>query len=265
MVKAKSWKDMPEGKEKYGLYLASREWSVLKEAVKKRSGGVCERCRNYLSDAVHHLTYIRKYNERLEDLQDICNSCHNFTHGKSNFDPAGKKQLRFLGAEINSLYLAGKISGPTRWRDEIVPEWSTGKFSGYGEKSWPDLDLWLQPGDYKPLKFNGPWWLAEDPKHGIECTCEPHNDSSIPSNAVHAIKASDLVFAWIDSTDCFGTLWELGYASAINKHTAIAFRSDLDCREMWFIAQQCDWLHFGKSASECWKALLAGKPSMCFE
>lgn len=30
------WKKMPEGKEKYAAYLCSREWSVLKEAVKSQ-------------------------------------------------------------------------------------------------------------------------------------------------------------------------------------------------------------------------------------
>lgn len=82
-----NWQDIPDEREKYAAYLCSREWSVKKEAVHARAEGYCERCRRNKIDAVHHLNYLRKYNEELEDLQAICNPCHEFTHGKSNFDP----------------------------------------------------------------------------------------------------------------------------------------------------------------------------------
>lgn len=81
------WKAMPEGREKYQAYLCSREWSILKQAVHDRSGGECERCHTGSIEAVHHLTYARKYNERLEDLAGWCKACHEFTHGKSEYDP----------------------------------------------------------------------------------------------------------------------------------------------------------------------------------
>ena len=82
-----NWQAMDEGKEKYAAYLCSREWSVLKAAVHERARGRCERCEINKIDAVHHLTYARKYREDLDDLQAICNPCHEFVHGKSNFDP----------------------------------------------------------------------------------------------------------------------------------------------------------------------------------
>jgi hypothetical protein len=82
------WKDYEaDSPEKYARYLASREWGLLKQAVHRRAGGKCERCRRNKINAVHHLTYIRKYCERLEDLQAICNACHDFEHGRSNYDP----------------------------------------------------------------------------------------------------------------------------------------------------------------------------------
>jgi len=83
-----NWQDIEGDRERYAAYLCSREWSVLKAAVHERSGGVCERCRRNPVDAVHHLTYARKYSELLEDLQGICNPCHEFTHAKSDHDPA---------------------------------------------------------------------------------------------------------------------------------------------------------------------------------
>ena len=83
-----NWRDVENEKEKYAAYLCSREWSVLKEAVHKRAGGLCERCKVFPITAVHHLTYARKYAEQLEDLAGHCEHCHAFTHGKAEFDPA---------------------------------------------------------------------------------------------------------------------------------------------------------------------------------
>lgn len=72
----------------YHEYLASREWAILKNAVRERSGGVCERCGLAPHTQTHHLTYERLGNERLEDLQGVCRGCHEFLSAKSSFDPA---------------------------------------------------------------------------------------------------------------------------------------------------------------------------------
>jgi hypothetical protein len=81
------WQTMPESKAKYQAYLCSREWALLKEAVKERCGGICERCHANPMENVHHLTYERKYAELLTDLSGWCKGCHDFTHGKSDVDP----------------------------------------------------------------------------------------------------------------------------------------------------------------------------------
>jgi 5-methylcytosine-specific restriction endonuclease McrA len=72
----------------YHEYLASREWALLRERVRERSGGVCERCARNPMDAVHHLTYARVGRELLTDLQAICDPCHEFLSGKTDNDPA---------------------------------------------------------------------------------------------------------------------------------------------------------------------------------
>jgi hypothetical protein len=71
----------------YEGYLKSKEWKALCKAVKERCNNICERCNNHLVDDVHHLTYVRKYEERLEDLQGLCAGCHEFLHRKSGIDP----------------------------------------------------------------------------------------------------------------------------------------------------------------------------------
>jgi 5-methylcytosine-specific restriction endonuclease McrA len=73
--------------ERYQRYLCSREWAERRRTVLARCGGVCERCRHAAASHVHHLTYIRKYRERPEDLQALCEPCHEFTHGKRDDDP----------------------------------------------------------------------------------------------------------------------------------------------------------------------------------
>jgi len=81
------WRSISDDREKYQAYLCSREWAEKREAVRRRFNGRCERCSVLPMAACHHLTYARKYDEPLEDLQAICQPCHDFTHGKHWFDP----------------------------------------------------------------------------------------------------------------------------------------------------------------------------------
>lgn len=74
-------------REEYLEYLSSRVWKSKVAAVKKRCGNVCERCHKFLVDDVHHLTYERIHEERLEDLQGLCVGCHSFLHGNRGIDP----------------------------------------------------------------------------------------------------------------------------------------------------------------------------------
>ncbi len=76
-----------KNKTKYHRYLASRQWAILREAVRVRSCGTCERCRVGDHDATHHLTYESIYDECLDDLIGICQDCHDFLSGKSGGDP----------------------------------------------------------------------------------------------------------------------------------------------------------------------------------
>lgn len=77
-----------ESEFNYGRYLASREWALKKNAVRVRSGGICERCTIRPATQCHHKTYERIGREELTDLIDLCRQCHRFEHGKSQTDPA---------------------------------------------------------------------------------------------------------------------------------------------------------------------------------
>ena len=77
----------PTTNRRYREYLNSPEWKAKRKAVLKRSGGICERCRRYLVDEVHHLTYANVLDEPLEDLQGLYKPCHGFLHQESGVDP----------------------------------------------------------------------------------------------------------------------------------------------------------------------------------
>lgn len=78
----------------YQRYLASREWALKRETVKKRCKGKCERCHFGKYSQTHHLTYEHVGDERLEELQALCEPCHKFLSAKSDIDPAEERRVR---------------------------------------------------------------------------------------------------------------------------------------------------------------------------
>src|SRR6266705_1325464 len=73
--------------EARGRYAASREWQVLRRAVFTRAGGTCERCAKNPATQVHHMTYTRRFHERVSDLLAVCRPCHEWYSGKDIPDP----------------------------------------------------------------------------------------------------------------------------------------------------------------------------------
>jgi hypothetical protein len=65
-----------------GGYYESLEWLALRRQVWKRCGGVCEECQLLAMTIAHHRTYERFRHERLEDLQGVCERCHDYLHGR---------------------------------------------------------------------------------------------------------------------------------------------------------------------------------------
>ncbi len=167
-VAIRDWRNCPPGRAKYQLYLASREWAVKRGQVHARSGGTCERCRNAPGENVHHQTYERQYDEPLDDLVHLCRPCHEFVSGKRNDDPLMAAPVRLRdGTIINSVYLAGKITGDN-WRDEIAPGWSNENHGLRGDAVYGDNGDWrtvykaVSVPDGRKLNMTGPWWMLTD-------------------------------------------------------------------------------------------------------
>jgi hypothetical protein len=105
---------------RYLAYLQSPEWKARRTAVLKRCGGNCERCRRYLVDEVHHLTYARVYHELTEDLQGLCKPCHRFLHGDSFIDPLARAvRVKVTARAIE--YWDGTLRSSRRIRIAALP------------------------------------------------------------------------------------------------------------------------------------------------
>jgi len=288
------WETVPDGKEKYLAYLSSRDRALLEEEVRSRSGGLCERCLGHPSTQVRLMTYAALYRATPEDLLHLCVPCDEFLCGQRRRDPFLDVPVRADGTVVETVYLAGKITGTT-WRDEIVDASSVGNEGGWSAENhsgievealsgeWVDTEGCLPLPDGRRLTLTGPYWknLNDLGGHGTigwsAVAYVPHQagapgDEEILLDQAHAyipletvsgtgcvvrradfegewaltremralhalivrtIRASDVLFAWIDSLDCYGTLHEIGLALGLGKLVVVACHRDLNVREIW--------------------------------
>lgn len=63
------------GFKSYQEYLNSPEWKQKSGDKLASTKGLCELCGEKATQA-HHKHYNSKYNEKLEDLESLCDSCH---------------------------------------------------------------------------------------------------------------------------------------------------------------------------------------------
>lgn len=174
------------------------------------------------------------------------------------------------------IYLAGKIAQPD-WRHSLVKDlW---QYTGWGFNYTP-LDPTAQwpiiPGAiFESFDYGGPFFTRfsdaphrDIPPHGIQAEsypgpfCWKHSGDTpnartdVITLCLNAIRRADLVFAWVDTLNCFGTLFELGYAKALRKPLAVYFRygdfwsgdpSPTDMNnpfyDLWFPYFACDARH----------------------
>lgn len=133
---------MGERGKKYQRYLASREWAVRREAVRRRAYGHCERCEVLPMVAVHHLTYEHIYHEPLEDLQAICEPCHLYESGKIDIDPVDVRDWAFSSgfsrfAADGPMEDGDKERSERQWDEKYGPGWEL-DFIAF-VLSWPEI------------------------------------------------------------------------------------------------------------------------------
>lgn len=153
-----------------------------------------------------------------------------------------------------NIYLAGKIA-KNGWRYSIVKglrgalyEWS----DCYGHGSWVEWPSeWpiLDNAILDEHSYTGPFFVADDHgcfhgrnSHGCGatiapgCNCETDQAGrrrKIIGLCHRAIDKSDILLAWLDSHDAYGTIAEIGYASAKGKFVYVASPTLVD--DLWFV------------------------------
>ena len=137
------------------------------------------------------------------------------------------------------IYIAGKIS-KDNFREWIVPN--------LHQHQWSQKNI--QTDLYE---FVGPYTV--NCKHGFFSGSGTHesvgNDGAIDlgqkdviETNMAAIRNADLVIAYISTTDCFGTLFEIGWAIARGKKVILLISPDVPAHEFWFIAGQVHTVHY---------------------
>ena len=67
----------------YKDYLQTKHWQLVHTAVLKRDQNRCADCGETLEHKpleVHHITYIRRGKENLDDMMTLCRDCHQERH-----------------------------------------------------------------------------------------------------------------------------------------------------------------------------------------
>jgi hypothetical protein len=151
------------------------------------------------------------------------------------------------------IYLAGKIS-KNDWRHKLIPNLCT-----LGWESGPvaqDDFLYVGPffvscdhGCYHGSSTHGQVNSFEsNPCPGLDDQNPfDFNRRVISQRCLSAVLASDLVFAYIESSDCFGTLFEIGAAYAWRRKVVIAFAPGIASRthnDFWFSCAQASLVHY---------------------
>lgn len=231
-------------------YYQSSKWAEKRNARLKIDGFKCAKCGFTRALEVHHINYERFGDEDVHrDLITLCKKCHHeIEDQKRKTNPIVNK------AEHHTVYLAGKIR-QNGWR-EMISGYRCGDSIAYSPEVYDGLVI------NENLTVTGPFFIACDhgcyhgkSTHGVGVNKFIHDggrfwrygccgDGEVPfteDEVVMICKAqidkAEIVFAYIDCQDCFGTLAEIGYAHAKGKTIIIKFK-DYDLEEdMWFISK----------------------------
>jgi len=161
-----------------------------------------------------------------------------------------------------TIYLAGKVR-KNDWRhvlvdglrDAIVNE------DGMSDMLWDGHPV-LENAIFGAHHYSGPFPVSDDhggfhgpSTHGVVAyATSPHKEDDDRAALVRAclrqIDRADLVVAWVDAESAYGTMVELGYASALKKPMYLS--TPIDLPEHWFaglLPGSDGWHHHDDAAS----------------
>ncbi len=168
------------------------------------------------------------------------------------------------------VYLAGKISKQDDWRESIYRGTTLS-----ADDSLVSPDPWPEGEDFVfdeiPLVYTGPWFIGCDHgcyhggnRHGSldGCMgdmlqlpgCDPEDTGDdarwrLPQLCMGRVEQADIVFAWINQPESYGTIFELGFRLGTKKRAYLCSPWDYggreehgwqnDCKEWWFTERAC--------------------------
>lgn len=221
-------------------YYSSPAWAAKRTERLKIDGFRCARCGFTRALEVHHINYDRFGHEDVSrDLITLCKKCHKEVETQ-------KAVYDSTRTEHHSAYLAGKIL-PHDWRTNFY-------YDSFYEHIPPNALAERSEQVNDELTVTGPFFIScdhgcyhGDGKHGVGAVGSIHSDDEwggcmgnyfsrddVLNICKKQIDRADIVFAYIDHNDCYGTLAEIGYAHAKGKDIVIVFSNDALKREMWF-------------------------------
>lgn len=216
-------------------YYKSQSWAEKRNERLKIDGFKCAKCGFTRALEVHHINYERLFHEDVsKDLITLCKKCHNEIElQKKTINPVQ------IPEEHHSVYLAGKI-GQNNWRVT---------FGGYKAFSAEPKSIanGYEENMNKQLTITGPFFISCDHgcyhgegQHGVGasfggCMSDYFTREDVLKICKSQIERAEILFAYIDCEDCYGTIAEIGYAHAIGKDIIIYFTDMKLQEEMWFI------------------------------
>lgn len=222
-------------------YYKTPAWAAKRSERLKLDGYKCAMCGFTRALEVHHINYERLGHEDVsKDLITLCKKCHNEIE-------AQKKAINPIGSppEHHSVYLAGKIE-PYDWRHRFCfYRGNPGDPEDIASGCTIDVD--------DNLTITGPFFISCDHrcyhgegKHGVGAVNSLHSNEwggcmgnfftrdDVLNICKGQIDRAEIVFAYINKDDCYGTLAEIGYAHAQGKDIVVVFSNDELKKEMWF-------------------------------
>jgi hypothetical protein len=177
------------------------------------------------------------------------------------------------------IFLAGKMDANGAWRDQIVgghwcgvhrrieSKWTVCReemalMDAWPGIRWPDgpnswvLGLHEYAGPFRIDVPDADWQIrgmfhgsSTPGSHGLTDLESRHH---LMAASLSAIGRSDMVFAYINTPDAFGTLVELGYARAMGVFTCLVTDrgAEWDAEDFWFSAAVAHWAVTGRCVGD---------------
>lgn len=175
---------------------------------------------------------------------------------------------------MKRVYLAGKIY-KNDWRHSLFP----GLRGAAGDNTWPEShDLTRYPWGFNipaavdGWEYVGPFFISCDHgcyhlmnEHGLgvgQVNCQMEQKvtrKQVVTLCQSQIATADAVFCWLENLTAYGTLAELGYASALGKPICLAYPDSAEIRlweNTWFVKQLAGRVDMWPNVEAAWQDFL---------